>query len=331
MTAHGSSEQTLAPLIVKHPGCPQWGLGLLAEERDDKRFYDFEDGLSHSIARPYWSKLQPVELGFDEATALEKKVRGLRDKPALSRGAKARPRPSRAAGPSVLVTFDEEVARFDAAFPGGFLGTRFVEEERGTGEIPVGKAKGKGHKAGAIAAAAALLNRADLERLLESGAPAEVVARVRQVHQASAGLLHPLGDLIPFSKMPADHHGAFATATLDLLYGTGEYAARFDRFVEVLSKGKLQTWPLATVLAALSSPSDHTFVKPSFFEKQAQILGFELGYERVPSSAAYGRMLALAREVERRLREKGHEPRDLVDVYAFLWHALSPPKPTKAK
>src|SRR5262245_9611630 len=119
MTAHGSPEQSLAPLIVKHPGCPQWGLGLLAEERDDKRFYDFEDGLSHSIARAYWSKLQPVELGLDEATALEKKVRGHRDRPLVSRSpAKPRVRPPRAVEPALMLTFDEHVARFESAFPG---------------------------------------------------------------------------------------------------------------------------------------------------------------------------------------------------------------------
>lgn len=329
MTAHGSLDQSLAPLIVKHPGCPQWGLGLLAEERDDKRFYDFEDGLIHSIARAYWSKLQPVELGSDEATALEKKVRAHRDRPLASRP-KARARTARAIEPALMLTFDEQVARFESAFPGGFLGARFSEDERGSGEITLGK-KVKANKASAIATAAALLDRADLERLVASGDAAEVVSRVRQVHQAAVGLLHPLGDVIPFNKMPAEHYGAFAARALDLLYGSGDHAQRFDAFVEVLSQAKLSTWPLSTILAALSSPGEHVFVKPSFFEKQARIVKFDLAYERTPSAQAYGRMLGLAREVEKRLRDKGHEPRDLVDVYSFMWRGLSPSKPVKAK
>ena len=48
--ATSRSTEPSAPIIVKHPGCPQWGLGYLVEERDEKRFYDFEDGHNHSIA-----------------------------------------------------------------------------------------------------------------------------------------------------------------------------------------------------------------------------------------------------------------------------------------
>ena len=66
MATHTAASAS-APVIVKHPGCPQWGLGLLIEERDDKRFYDFEDGLSHSIAKAFWSKLEPVKLLSDKS------------------------------------------------------------------------------------------------------------------------------------------------------------------------------------------------------------------------------------------------------------------------
>ena len=37
-SAHGSRRGAVAapPTIVKHPGCPAWGLGFLVEERDGK-------------------------------------------------------------------------------------------------------------------------------------------------------------------------------------------------------------------------------------------------------------------------------------------------------
>jgi len=331
-------------VIVKHPGCPQWGFGLLVEERDDKRIYDFEDGLSHSIARAFWSKLESVELGGDEMTALEARIKGLKIKPEAPKKQRVRT----IAPPSM--TFDEQVARFEKLFPGGFTGEVFTNDERGveaassadpsssvgtphtpgSGETPKAK-KAKGGRAQAITAARTLLAKSDLQGLASAGSWADVLARVRQVHQAAGNLLHPLGDLIPFGKLPEDHHAAVAQATVDVLHGDGEYGARFDKYVEVLAQDKLNTWPLATVLSALLSPESHVFVKPSFFEKQAAIVGFDLGYDRLPSATVYERMRALAADVQERLRQKGHAPRDLMDIYAFIWRTTAAPKAPKEK
>jgi hypothetical protein len=319
MTANVSPATPSAPIIVKHSGCPEWGLGYLSEERDEKRFYDFEDGMSHSIAKDFWSKLEPVSLGAAEARALEKKVRTLREQ----RPAPGKPK-QRAVAP-VLPNFEVQVARFDELYPGGFGGDRYVKEERGDEAETTGK-KGKGGRAIAIATAKKLLAREELDRLIGEGKYAEVVASVRAVQKAAGALLHPLGDLIPFSKMPATEDQAFAEATRDLLYGEGAFEARFDKLVAVLAKSSLATWPLATVLPALVFPDQHVFVKPSFYEKQAVLIGFDLRYERVPSSAAYGRMRALVDELVKRLSALGKSPRDKMDVYTFFWKTLTPQK-----
>src|SRR5215468_11906060 len=114
------------PQIVKHPGCPQWGLGYLVEERDNKRFYDFEDGQLHSIAKDFWSKLEPVELATEEVQALEAKIKGLREKAVPTKKPRGRP------VPVVNTTFEEQLARFDGEL-GGFEGEAFIAQERGTG------------------------------------------------------------------------------------------------------------------------------------------------------------------------------------------------------
>ncbi|WP_437724584.1 hypothetical protein [Sorangium sp. So ce861] len=324
--ATSRSTEPSAPIIVKHPGCPQWGLGYLVEERDEKRFYDFEDGLNHSIAKAFWSKLEPVQLGDDEANALEARIRGLRDRPSAA----AKKQRARVVAPP-LTSFDEQVASFESQFEGGFGGPHFIAEERGAAGANAaegGKKKSKAFKQGAIETARALLAKGELEALLAAGNLADFMERIAKVHKAATGLLHPLGDLIPFNKMPAEHHRAYAEAVVDLLYGADDYAARFDRLAGVLAAAKVVTWPLATILSALVYPEDHVFVKPSFFEKQASVLGFDLAYDRAPSAEGYGRMQALARELERRLRERGLAPRDLMDVYAFLWRTISPAKPS---
>ncbi|WP_437278930.1 hypothetical protein WME90_48290 [Sorangium sp. So ce375] len=328
--ATSRSTEPSAPIIVKHPGCPQWGLGYLVEERDEKRFYDFEDGHNHSIAKAFWSKLEPVQLGDDEASALEARIRGLRDRPSAA----AKKQRARVVAPP-LTNFDEQVASFESQFEGGFGGPQFIAEERGAvggegadGPASVAKKKSKAFKQGAIETARALLAKGELEALLAAGNVTDFMERIAKVHKSATGLLHPLGDLIPFNKMPAEHHRAYAEAVVDLLYGAGDYAARFDRLAGVLAAAKVVTWPLVTILGALVYPDEHVFVKPSFFEKQAVVLGFNLAYDRAPSAEGYARMQSLARELERRLRERGLAPRDLMDVYAFLWRTISPSKPS---
>lgn len=334
-----ASADSAAPAVVRHPGCPQWGLGFLSEERDDKRLYDFEDGQVHSIAKAFWSKLEPVELKEEEKTALEQKVRGQRERASASKSR------SRAAAPAPM-SFDEQLARFEAEFPGGFAGEAFQKAERGA---PAGaepepdagakrsKKKAAPSKEAAIESAKRLFSREEFSGLLGAGSYGEVFSRARQLHAAAGAWLHPMGDVIPFSKMPEERHRPFAEALFDLLHGEGELELRFDRLAGTLAEDKLATWPLVTVVPALFSPDSWVFVKPSFFEKQASILSFSLEYERAPSGKGYARMLGLAEALSARLRERGHEPRDFVDVYAFVWRTLSAskakpaaPKPAEA-
>lgn len=315
-----ATEPLPLPVIVKHPGAPQWGLGFLIEERDDKRFYEFEDGRIHSIARPFWAKVEPVELAESELTALESKIKSLRVKAGPAKKPRAR------ATPVSTTTFDEQIVRFEALFPGGFEGEAWRNEERGVPEK-----KGKAFKAHAIATAKELLEREALTSLLERGDVAEILNRVKSVHQVAGSLLHPLGDLIPFGKMPAEHHRAFVEAVVDLLHGEGDFNPRFDKYVGILAEDKLNTWPLATVLTALFAPEAHVFVKPSFYEKEAAVLSIDLGYERTPASGIYSRMQRVAREVESRLVEKGYKPQDGMDVYAFIWRLTSTAKPPVVK
>ncbi len=285
-----------APVVVKHVSCPEWGLGYLTEERDEKRFYDFEDGQSHSIAKAFWSKLEAVSLGSAEAQALEKKVKSLRDQRSSPGKSKART----VAVP--LADFDAQLKRFLDVCPGGFAGEKFIKDERGVlaGE---GDKKTKPGKAQAIVTAQKLLSKSELDRQIAASAFAEVLANVRIVHKAAAGLLHPLGDVIPFNKMPADKDRAFAESLRNLLHGDAPYGARFDRFVATLAEAHLATWPLSTVLSSLVFPNEHAFVKPSYYEKQAMLMAFDLRYERVPNAAAYGRMQQLSEELGKRLTD----------------------------
>ena len=111
----------------------------------------------------------------------------------------------------------------------------------------------------------------------------------------------------------------------DLLHGTGEYAERVERFAAALtlkdSKGvaKKVTWPLATVFGSLFDPKQHTCVKPTAFAAQALMLGMSVQKTQALNADGYRQFLEVATRTQKLLRDAGAQPRDLVDVYTFIW------------
>lgn len=316
-----NSPSTPALTAVKHRSAPQWGNGLLVKEYEDKRFYEFEDGQNHVIGRAFWDHLEAVSLSPAELEALEHKLLKGRVRVAPTKKA-----PAKRAPKLPTTTFAAQLASFTGEFAGGFLGQDWLARERGEANQP----KGKAFKNHAIACAQRELAQQTLQALLSARDYAGVMTRVQTVHKAAGNLLHPLGDLIPFSKMPVERHQAFAEALFELLYGAADFAPRFDAYVAVLAQDKLATWPLVSVLPALVDPASFVFVKPTAFEMQAAVLSFALGYQRQPTAEGYARMCQMARELSKQLAAAGSAPKDLLDVYAFIARANAKPKAPKA-
>lgn len=304
--------------VVKHSRCPEWGRGLLIKEHDDKRFYEFEDGKSHVIGRAFWNLLEQVQMTEQEVDALENKLQ--------LRRPRTTSKPKKAAPKKPVPTFEAQLTWFEQNFAGGFAGDEWLAQERG-----VATKKGKAFKNYAIATAQRELAAKELKSLLAAKDYAGIMTRVQTVLKAAGNLLHPLGDLIPFSKLPTERHETFATALVDLLHGTEAFELRFDAYVTVLAHDSLATWPLVTVLPALLAPDEYVFVKPSFFETQAAVLSFALGYQRTPSAQSYMRMLGLANELKTQLTSKALAPADLLDVYGFIARANAKTKAKAAK
>src|SRR3990172_2828311 len=116
--------------IVRFPSRPEWGRGLLVEERDGKRYYDFEDGERHVLLEQGWSKLEEVSLAEKERAALERRLKGI----AQRKEAVAKKSKKRGASVKTASSFADQLAAFDARFPGGFLGERYVAQERAPAE-----------------------------------------------------------------------------------------------------------------------------------------------------------------------------------------------------
>jgi len=116
-----------------------------------------------------------------------------------------------------------------------------------------------------------------------------------------------------------------AAGLKQLLHGEGDYALRLEKFASSVNlkdksgKGKAVTWPLATVFGALYHPTDHTCVKPTAFAAEGATLGLALEKSQAVTANGYRQFLKVARETQKRLLAAGHRPRDLVDVYTFIW------------
>jgi hypothetical protein len=196
-------------------------------------------------------------------------------------------------------------------FPGGFRDPTYLEWERDY--------KWETHERWNEA-----LGQQEIERLVRGGEFAEVARRAVQVEQRSR---HSM--LFSFEKMAlrdavktAAGAETFAAGLVDYLHGPAELPARFDAWVEAISRlprrqTRVLTWPLATVFGFIAQPERHIFVKPNVTRAAAVKYGFDLQYSSRVSWDVYARCLELAETVRREMKDL--RPRDMIDAQSFLW------------
>ncbi len=319
-----------APVIFKHSNHPEWGPGVLLEEREGKMIIGFEQGGQRTFKKGQAPGLtEMAELSSEDRAALDSLVRGRpapRKASAKKNGKKPAPRKGRAAA---FPSPQAQVEWFAKAFEGGFEGEAFTKGERG--ELT---AKGKKtYKAGAIRLAQEELSLARFD----SATPEELFDSAVRLLQAT-NIVFPQEGAIPFIALPAEKRPEVVASLRELLHGTGEYAQRVEKFaaglklVDKEGKSRETTWPLATLFGATFAPTQHVCVKPIAFAGQATILGMDVDTSKPVTAAKYAKLLAVAQTTEQKLREAGQAPRDLMDVYSFIHrtHADSTPEPTPA-
>jgi hypothetical protein len=295
---------------------PAWGRATLLDEKDGKLILVFENGGRRVFVKSQVKGLQSIQLSAEESRTVEARLRGKHSQGSTVKKP-ARPKVARPLL-AVFPSFEAQVRWFEAFFPGGFAGEKFVSEERGAPE-----AKGKkGYKTAAIKLAQEQLSP---ERLA-SATPEETFALSKKL-LGFTNLVFPIEGPIPFTTMKEEDRAGFATALGELLHGEGAYGPRFEKFAnsvriwDAAGQGRKVTWPLATLLQALYAPAQHTFVKPTVFEQQALLLNLTADKHGPVTGATYERFLDVARKTSERLVAAGHQPRDLMDVYSFIWRS----------
>jgi hypothetical protein len=121
---------------------------------------------------------------------------------------------------------------------------------------------------------------------------------------------------------PAAGARAFAEGLFEFVYGGGDEAAAFERWVAVIAdlprrQTRVLTWPVATVFGFVARPDRHVFLKPNVTRIAAREYGFPFAYQSKPGYETYASLLELARAVRGDLRDL--RPRDMIDIQSFLW------------
>ncbi len=301
--------------LLVHTKRPQWGLAILASANEEIRQYQFQDGKLRSFKPAFTHLFEAVDKPLDVALPIIEELEARADR-VLAR--KSRPQAEQSTSDT---SFTDQLALFGAFYPGGFPGETFTHEFRSP---PSGKKPLKRHLDSSIARAQELLGKQRLETLLGAGQFADV-------HSAAIATLRGSTLVTPQARsgleaLPPEGIERFALSLRDVLHGETPYAHRFAGFVAALTPvgADYPHWSMATALPALVDPVNHICVKPGALRKQALWMAPQLRYERVPTAGLYERFRKMCRDVEGRLREAGHEPRDLIDVREFIWVTLRP-------
>ena len=157
----------------------------------------------------------------------------------------------------------DSIQYFLEQFPDGFYGSRFLEEERDY--------KGKAHNL-----ALELLDRNDVTAICEEQAYEEIVARALRVSNAT-------NLIFPNEKMALKDglrdpvaQKRFARGLIALLYGSGKFSSRFEKFAGLLGDIDAARWTTATYFPFVLFPNEFMFVKPTVTQNAAALCRFEI-------------------------------------------------------
>jgi hypothetical protein len=301
---------TSLPSLFAHATRKDWGIGVLVWDDGGKRGYLFENGEERTMASGFHELMRKVEHPSPDQQAVSRR---------LQRMLAARPGESSPSG--TAPTFAQQLVRFHEVYPGGLLDPKWVRQIRGEGaEQPNPQ-----HRAVLLQDAQEQLSVNVLDSFLAN-------QHFEQLWESVMRVLDRATDLVPaaqLKKLKLARPGQsreLAVAVRELLHGTDPQAQRFDRYVAALTAraGEPARWEVATALSAIVNPKDDVCVHPKIFGLQLKAIGLQSVVGARPGGATYARLLAVARDVAKKLDEQGEQPRDLLDIHDFMRITLKP-------
>jgi uncharacterized protein DUF3553 len=230
-----------AGALVENIGRPDWGLGKIVHIVGDNLYVLFRD-LEESKAKKLKANTPALRLAASQSDPILDNLPPLAEKN----------------GDWVLpgnrLTLKSLKDRFLQKFPEGFSDSEYLEAERNyklkahdifQHELGIGQAKD----------------------LLSQGEIGMLVARARSVLR-EVNLLDPRFEVGPFQDAMQDENAArsFFAALVALLETTPVSAPLFAKYAAVVcslpaARGRVATWPIATVFPYIARPDVHMFLK----------------------------------------------------------------------
>ncbi|MFW5921576.1 MAG: hypothetical protein ACOCUS_07025 [Polyangiales bacterium] len=304
-----AEERERTATLYSHIKRPEWGLAIVAEEGDDRRTYQFEDGHARTFTKDYEHLLKPEDRPMDRTRQVLQNLKSMMRASGLGESTETRQQQKA----EDLTTLDEQIRIFQQLYPKGFEDPEYLAEVRGRDS----EKHLKRHRDGALRLAQEKLTSEQLRG-----------------DDAYAGILEVLRgtDLAPSKEVKAlkgasDEQAAKIVEMLaEVLHGSGSYAERFDRFIAALQAviGKRPSWRMATVLPALYHPDEHVCIRGTAFRDQAKWMAPSLTYDASPSGPLYERLRAMVDRLREKLVAAELPPNDLIDIFDFIWATQRP-------
>jgi hypothetical protein len=296
--------------LYRHSKRPQWGIAILAWDHGDVRAYQFEDGRLRKFKKGYFKLMETVD-----------EVRGSRESLVTNLTAAVKSKRNRdddAEELDPVAPFKAQVELFLKIYPGGFQDDEWIAEHRGRDS----GSDLKRHREPVIQAVRDNLSADQCQEYLQDENFGGLVESVRSI--LSRTDLVSLTHIRVLKGLDPDEEKAVAESIADLLHGDEDFKIRFRGYVRVLTDiiGTRPSWRMATVLPALAFPQDHVCVRHSAFLRQAASISPKSKYSRQARVGPYQSFRQVAIAVRKRLQAAGQEPRDLLDVYDFVWTTL---------
>jgi hypothetical protein len=195
---------------------------------------------------------------------------------------------------------------FVRLFPEGFYGADFLENERN-------------YKLEMTQRVMEILNKETMSQLLEAGNYDEICSRALHLLRGSSLAFHQ--EKVSFNNALKENQNKkpFSDALFGLLYGAGEFEARFKAFSDCLEQIGADKWTVATYFPYFRYPNEHIFLKPMATLDAAAVCDFDLNYSPKLNWLTYLTFTKFAQQLFVDLEAKGLKPRDMIDVQSFIW------------
>jgi hypothetical protein len=298
--------------LYRHKKRPEWGLSILIGDEGDRRAYRFEDGAIRKFKKGYYDFLKPVK-DFKGFAAIHTRLVEAEE----SDSGESSERKSAALEP--VCTFEDQVRLLKEMYPGGFAGEEWTDRHRGS----TSGSSAKRHRAPTIELGKSVLDPDRCRTLLEEDGHEELMASV--VELLSGTDLVPLAHVKALRSLSKEDSRAYAEAVVNLVsHEPKTFGLRFREYLFTLKRvlGAQPSWRVATALMAIARPDEHVCVRRSAFLRQAASIAPNAKYTRGPRLPSYLNFLDVATTVREKLEAAGEKPRDMLDVYDFVWATL---------